>query len=244
LKSRSEIEAYLSPKERAWALVVDAIRAGKLWPADADAAATRAEANPLAFQAEMAAAPQVIPLGEVGSDEDAPAEAIELGPIPEDEVAAALSRSAQSLYDMAGQLTAADYPMDDKPWLTANLQRGRLRAVADWAWDRASTMRRRVAQGLDPTGAERPRGRPAGSSDVELREFAASTRAVALEVEAVAAGRAVLLQKLNTPERRHVVDRAKQRAAIRREDDAAWLGIPLGTYKTYLSKLRKAGRER
>lgn len=76
LRERVE-DGTVSPTEarRAKQLVDAAIYAGKLTPATADVDELRAANDLAAFEAELDSARAVIPLGEFGSDQDAPAEA-------------------------------------------------------------------------------------------------------------------------------------------------------------------------
>lgn len=86
-----------------------AIRAGKFLPREAEAAERLAHEDPAAFEAELAARPVILRFDEIGSDEDAPAPAIEMGPFPESELAVELMRSAQAIRDMAATLSPEDY---------------------------------------------------------------------------------------------------------------------------------------
>jgi hypothetical protein len=188
LDASSAIEVYV---DRARDLVDEAIRSGKLLPADRDDALNRARDNPLAFQAEIAGAPQVIPLGELGSDEDVPGEAIEMAPpggLDDRARAVHLSEVSRRLFDVAEDLDGGrDYGFEgDKADLVADRDRWRLRTMAGYASHLAESLVDHLAESTKPFTEAARRfantrrgGRPPGPSMRREKFVAEMTRAVA-----------------------------------------------------------------
>jgi hypothetical protein len=138
--------------------VDDAIRAGKVTPAQRADAETRAAADPELFEAEIARAPQLVPFGELGSDEDAPMPAIELAPsggLSQSARAVHLTEAATSLRVVAGSLSTADYPgqQRDAAALVADRDRWRLRAVAEYVLGHLADLAR-IGAKRGPDGPE------------------------------------------------------------------------------------------